>query len=96
MQPTKTVDLAAGTRLPRVCSNVDIGPGTFVKFVIEIRSLTSAGAETVVQRITIDAVNPAAALKQATILLESWQRRGRDVRARVFNGSGQEIYRLEK
>jgi hypothetical protein len=67
-----------------------------VKFVIEICSLSSDGHETVVQRTSVDAISPAAALKQATILLEAWQRRRPGVRARVSNANGEEIYNLSK
>jgi hypothetical protein len=67
-----------------------------MKFVIEIKSVSPDGGETVVQRTSVEAINPGAACKQATILLQSWQRRRRAVRARVCNANGEEIYSLSR
>jgi hypothetical protein len=70
---------------------MNIWLGTSMKFVIEISTVSPDGSEAVVQRASVEAINPGAARKQATTLLHSWKRRRR---ARVFNESGQEIYSL--
>lgn len=64
-----------------------------VKFIIEIYATASDESETLLHRTTISAINPLAARKQASLLLAG---RKKATGARVLNGQGEVVYKIDK
>jgi len=65
-----------------------------VRFVIEIYGAGSDGTEEVIQRRSVDTINPVGARKQAQQLLRAWKKRDTSG-ARVLNAAGEAVYKLD-
>ena len=65
-----------------------------MRFVIEIYGAGSDGTEEVIQRRSVDTINPVGARKQALQLLRAWKKRASG--ARVLNTAGEAVYKLEQ
>lgn len=66
-----------------------------MRFVIEIYGAASDGSEEMIQRRSIDTINPVGACKQAQQLLRAWKHRDA-TGARVLNAAGEAVYKLEQ
>jgi hypothetical protein len=64
-----------------------------MKFTIELYATATDGSETLLYRVTISALNPAAAQKQAAYLLS---KRKKGAGARVLNAQSEIIYQIKK
>lgn len=62
-----------------------------MRFTIEICATGKDGAETVLHRTIVSAINPVGARKETHRLLAVWKRR-RATSARVLNGHGERLY----